>query len=69
MHNLTERYHLEKAIWSESDLENMGWHDTFIHAISFSEDSKFLLDIDYIFKWIDPVKEETYFKFWLRRVH
>jgi hypothetical protein len=65
MQNLTERYHLEKAIWSESDLETMGWHDTFIHAISFSEDSKFLLDIDYIFKWIDPVKEETYFKFWV----
>lgn len=42
-----------KEIWSEADFEEMGWHDSHIHAISFpNEDLELSLDIDYLFKWI-----------------
>ncbi len=42
-----------KEIWTEKDFEEMGWHDSHIHAISFpNEDLEFSLDIDYLFEWV-----------------
>jgi hypothetical protein len=54
-----------KEIWSEEDFEDMGWHDSYIHAISFPNDCLQLsLDIDYIFKWVLDDKTNLY-NFWV----
>jgi hypothetical protein len=58
-------YELEKDIWTEQDFETMGWHDCKIHAFTFfPEKYEFVLDIDYIFKWVKP-DETGYYKFWI----
>jgi hypothetical protein len=61
-----ETYPLEKLIWDDGDFEVMGWHDATIWAIHPDPDAhEFSLDLDYIFKWVDPGVGETYFKFWV----
>lgn len=61
-----EQYKLEKWIWTEADFEVMGWHDSQIHALAFlPEDFELAFDIDYIFQWLEPQSNETYFKFWV----
>ncbi len=45
---------LEKAVWTESDFERMGWHDARIYAIDFTRlttEFELAIDIDYIFEW------------------
>ena len=61
---MKEVYQLEKTLWTETDFDLMNWHDCPIHALSFSKDSKLLLDIDYIFKWV-LLKNKRNFKFWI----
>lgn len=58
-------YHLEKTIWTDADFELMNWHDCPIHAFSFNDNFELLLDIDYIFKWVQPKKSKRYFNFWI----
>ena len=59
-----EEYKLEKWIWTEADFDVMGWHDSQVHAIAFfHEQFELALDIDYIFRWVDPPPNETYFRF------
>jgi hypothetical protein len=61
-----EPYTLEKAVWTEADFEQMGWHDVHIHAIAFrAELFEFWLDVDYIYSWVHPKGDETYFRFWV----
>ena len=55
-------YHLPKGVWTTGDFDEMAWHDCLIHAISFGEEFKLLLDIDYIFKWVLDGKK---YKFWI----
>lgn len=55
-------YQLNKSIWTEDDFDMMDWHDGFIYAFSFGENYQFLLDIDYIFKWVEARKK---YKFWV----
>ncbi len=48
----------------------MGWHDSMIHGISFNADGKnfvsdFILDIDYIFKWVTPEPPSEYCTFFV----
>ena len=63
---MAEKYELEKWVWTESDFEQMGWHDARIHAIAFLPDSfEFVLDIDYILRWVRPGESETHYKFWV----
>jgi hypothetical protein len=63
---MKQEYKVEKWIWTEADFDEMGWHDSQIHAIAFSpEDFELIFDIDYIFAWIDPEPNETYFRFWV----
>ena len=58
-------YALEKSVWTEADFEAMGWHDSFVHALAFRPDTfEFLLDIDYILKWIEP-GVDGYYSFWV----
>jgi hypothetical protein len=64
-----ETYQLEKLIWDDGDFEVMGWHDATIwsiHPDPFAHE--FSLDLDYIFKWVDPGPGETHFKFWVAPV-
>jgi hypothetical protein len=57
-------YQLEKQIWTVADFDLMNWHDATIHAIAFSPETyEFSIDIDYIFEWIEPEANETYYKF------
>ena len=57
-----EMYKPEKFVWSESDFENMGWHDCPIYGILFADNVAF--DIDYIFKWILN-EQNGHYKFWI----
>src|SRR5687767_3381408 len=42
----------------------MGWHDARVHAFAFEPDTwELLLDLDYIFEWINPVPDETHYSF------
>ena len=64
-----ETYELEKAIWSEADFGQMGWHDVLIWGMLANPDSfEYLFDLDYIFKWVHPKEEETVFSFWIAPV-
>lgn len=58
-----EKYELEKSIWTETDFEKMGWHDSNIYKIGLTEDLE--LDIDYIFQWNKPELEGMSFTFWV----
>lgn len=61
-----EPYRLEKSVWSQADFESMGWHDVVVHSIAFdTEHHRLLLDIDYIFAWVDPLPPSPSFSFWL----
>lgn len=55
----------KKKVWTEVDFDQMNWHDVHIHAISFDAGYRFLLDIDYILQWIDPVAENAYCQFYI----
>ena len=56
-------FDLEKSIWTESDFEDMGWHDSVVYKIQLSKDLE--LDIDYIFQWNKPDIEGLPFTFWV----
>ena len=57
-------YTIEKWTWSHEDFEQMGWHDATIHAMAFlPETFEFALDLDYIFDWIEPSANQTYYNF------
>lgn len=62
-------YDLEKEIWTEADFKVMGWHDASIWSmVSNAAQFEYLIDLDYIFKWVNPKENETYFKFWVAPV-
>jgi hypothetical protein len=64
-----EQYILEKSVWTQADYNQMGWHDANVYAIAFDPDSfEFLLDMDYIFKWVQPSEEGGNFSFWVSPV-
>ncbi|MBL1411085.1 hypothetical protein [Sphingobacterium faecale] len=64
-------YKLEKTIWTEADYEGMGWHDANIYGFVFHNDNAdsattdLIFDIDYIFKWVQPVPPKDNFSFWV----
>ena len=59
-------YEMEKWIWTGADFDQMGWHDSQVYAVAFlPEIFELTLDIDYIFEWVHPEPNETYFKFWV----
>ncbi len=57
-------YILEKAIWTDADFDQMGWHDAQIYKLVINK-GRLLLDIDYIFKWNQPEVEGLSFTFWV----
>ena len=61
-----EIYTLEKPVWTHEDFDSMGWHDVMIHAITFCpEDYEFVLDVDYMFAWVDPEPPSPGYSFWM----
>lgn len=65
-----ETFELDKSIWTHDDFENMGWHDANIYGLSIEKSkdnwtADFLLDIDYIFKWVHPIPPVQTFTFWV----
>ena len=63
-------FKLDKFIWTQDDYEQMGWHDCSIYGLSFlpideNGTTHLVLDIDYIFKWINPIKPGQPFSFWV----
>ena len=64
-----ESYQLEKECWDDSDFPEMGWHDATVWSFHGNpEQFEFLLDLDYIFKWVKPQGDESFFKFWVAPV-
>jgi hypothetical protein len=47
----------------------MGWHDSPIYAFSFNTKNllkqELILDIEYIFEWVNPVAPNNTFSFWV----
>ncbi len=59
-------FKLEKTIWTEADFDRMSWHDVHVHALAFNiEQDELLLDIDYLFAWVNPEPPESHFTFWM----
>ena len=61
--NSTMTYELEKSIWTDSDFDKMGWHDSQVYQVRLTEDLE--LDIDYILQWNKPDLEGLPFTFWV----
>lgn len=61
---------LDKNIWTQDDYEQMGWHDCSIYGLTFLPvdeigTTNLVFDIDYIFKWVNPIKPGQTFSFWV----
>lgn len=57
---------LTQWIWTESDFDEMGWHDVRIHACAANpENHELLFDIDYIMQWEPPIPSAIGFTFWI----
>jgi hypothetical protein len=58
-----------KDIWTDDDFDQMGWHDSTVHAIEFEPANDHAgsihLDIDYIFEWVHPSEPGGAFTFWV----
>ncbi len=62
----TTPFELSKTVWTENDFDQMGWHDVHIHALAFATDGyELLLDVDYMFAWVDPEPPVIYYSFWM----
>src|SRR5215204_3431486 len=63
---MIERFELEKRVWTDMDFEQMGWHDCRVYGIKLArEHFEIAFVLDYIFKWGEPSRGETYYKFWI----
>lgn len=60
---------LEKSVWTHEDFNSMGWHDAAIYGMAFEKIDDFrtdlLLDIDYIFAWVNPIPPSNTYTFWV----
>jgi hypothetical protein len=56
-------YQLEKWIWTEKDVEQMGWHDSTVYGVRLNRNLE--IDLDYIFQWNQPEVEGFNFTFWV----
>ena len=62
----SEIYTLQKAVWTEEDFDKMSWHDVYIHALTFGpRDREFILDIDYMFAWVEAEPPNKHYSFWM----
>jgi hypothetical protein len=62
-------YELEKTVWTEKEFATLGWHDSKVWGFwANTEEYEFSIDLDYLFKWVEPAEEDTYYKFWVAPV-
>lgn len=55
---------MERLFFTEEDFETMGWHDNRVYAMAFrTEEFAFVLDIDYITKWVEPEPSSSNYSF------
>ncbi|MEU0537576.1 hypothetical protein [Amycolatopsis tolypomycina] len=68
---MTDLSGLSKAVWTDADFPQMGWHDSHIHAAALVETEddlppdRLVLDLDYIVRWVEPARREKHFTFWI----
>ena len=61
---MSEIHEIEKWVWTEADFERMGWHDVAVYAFAYqAQNWEFLLDLDYILQWVDPLEGELGYQF------
>jgi hypothetical protein len=65
-----ETFTLDKTIWTQDDYEQMGWHDCSIYGLVFlpvkeTHITNLVFDIDYIFKWVNPINPGQPISFWV----
>jgi hypothetical protein len=61
-----ETFKLEQRLFTEADFERMSWHDAPIHAFAFGPGPfEISFDIDYLYRWLDPLPGEKYYRFWI----
>jgi hypothetical protein len=57
---------LQKIVWAEEDFDQMDWHDSAIHGISFLADSwELVFDIDYLLEWVSEEAVGSTVDFWV----
>jgi hypothetical protein len=59
---------LTRSVWSDADFAAMGWHDVTIHGLYVRQTDflpLLLFDIDYIVRWVKPVRPDVSFTFWV----
>lgn len=61
---------LEKSVWTDRDLEQLGFHDARVVAVAVTEGnqpgrSRLIMDLDYLVRWIYPVAPAQNFSFWI----
>jgi hypothetical protein len=56
-------------VWTEADLESLGWHDNAVHAVAVEPalpcPGRLLIDLDYIVDWVHPTAPAGPFSFWV----
>lgn len=61
---MPNEYEMEKWVWTDADFQQISWHDSPIYAFAFLAGSnEFVLDIDYILRWVQPTQDEAHFNF------
>jgi hypothetical protein len=60
---------VSKAVWTERDFDQMGWHNNAMHAWAFepADDypGRLLIDLDYIVKVEKPAAPGGFFDYWV----
>jgi hypothetical protein len=61
----TDSHKISKSLCTDADYDIMGWHDCLIYAMSTGINNELILDIDYIWLWVDNKNEKRQFQFWI----
>jgi hypothetical protein len=62
---------LKKAIWTDADFGDMGWHDCKLYAMALIQDDeddfagRLFLDLDYIVRWAGGTTPGEIYTFWI----
>lgn len=64
MATVSQDGNLTTAIWSNSEMDDISWHDSQIRAMLLDR-SQLLLDIDFICEWIMPETRGDLFSFYI----
>lgn len=57
------KHDLYKKIFTDTDYDQMCWHDCTIYKVRLADDLE--MDIDYIVEWVEPEADGFPFSFWV----